>query len=404
LADSRIDELRRRLERDPGSRLFAQLAEEHRKAGNHAEAVRVARAGLAQHPSYASARLTLGRALLDSGDAAGARVELEAALRDAPDNILASRFLGQALEALGELGPALLQFQKTLKMAPGDRQLESQIVSLQSRLRTPAAAPPPAPARPPAPELTTPIRPLAAPAAPADAEEGALSPTIRIHMPGDRAPGGVRRAPGPPPAVVAPPPLPRPPAGGGPPPSPPTPSPGPEPRPEAPRPARAAEPFYESDVAPTQPKAEPSPFFVPEEPPAPTLPGPLPPVEERVPVAPPAPPQATAAEGAGVSRAEAEPTPEAGGDEAAPEPDEGGAAVPTSTLAELYLKQGLLEQAIDVYRQVVAAEPANERARGRLVELVASVTAPDPRAARRRALERTIAGLEALLAAVRAPR
>ena len=143
VADSRIDELRRRLERDPGSRLFAQLAEEHRKAGAHAEAIRVARAGLVQHPSYPSARLTLGRALLDSGDPAGARVELEAALRDAPDNILASRFLGQALEVLGELGPALVQIQKTLKMAPGDRHLESQIVSLQTRLRSPQ--PPPAP-------------------------------------------------------------------------------------------------------------------------------------------------------------------------------------------------------------------------------------------------------------------
>ena len=45
VADSRIDDLRRRLERDPGSRLFAQLAEEHRKAGELAEAIRVARGG-----------------------------------------------------------------------------------------------------------------------------------------------------------------------------------------------------------------------------------------------------------------------------------------------------------------------------------------------------------------------
>ena len=144
VVDSRIDELRRRLERDPGSRLFAQLAEEHRKAGAHAEAIRVARAGLVQHPSYPSARLTLGRALLDSGDPAGARVELEAALRDAPDNILASRFLGQALDALGELGPALVQLERTLKMAPGDRQLESQIVSLQTQAaRHPSRSPRP---------------------------------------------------------------------------------------------------------------------------------------------------------------------------------------------------------------------------------------------------------------------
>ena len=69
----RIEELRRRLEREPGSRLFAQLAEELRKDGNHAEAIRVARAGLAQQPNYPSARMTLGRALLDSGDLEGAR-------------------------------------------------------------------------------------------------------------------------------------------------------------------------------------------------------------------------------------------------------------------------------------------------------------------------------------------
>ena len=55
------------------------------------------------HPAYPSARLTLGRALLDSGDAAGARAELESALRDAPDNILASRYLAQAREQLGDL-------------------------------------------------------------------------------------------------------------------------------------------------------------------------------------------------------------------------------------------------------------------------------------------------------------
>jgi hypothetical protein len=172
-------------------------------------------------------------------------------------------------------------------------------------------------------------------------------------------------------------------------------------RPEAAQPPPAAEPFYESDLAPTQPKAEPSPFFVPEEPPAPTLPGPVAPVEEAPVAAEPVPPEAPEEAG---TPADAVATPAAAGADASPEPSPGAAAVPTSTLAELYLKQGLLEQAIEVYRQVVAAEPANERARGRLVDLVASVTAPDSRAARRRALERTIAGLEALLAAVRTPR
>ena len=71
----------------------------------------------------------------------------------------------------------------------------------------------------------------------------------------------------------------------------------------------------------------------------------------------------------------------------------------SSTLAELYFRQGLVERAVDVYRQVVADEPGNDRARTRLEE-IASALPDDSRTARRRALERTIARLEGLLAAV----
>jgi hypothetical protein len=73
----------------------------------------------------------------------------------------------------------------------------------------------------------------------------------------------------------------------------------------------------------------------------------------------------------------------------------------SSTLAELYVKQGLPERAAEVYRQLLAEEPENQRARVRLAELESGLPGGDARAARRRALERTIAGLEALLAAVR---
>jgi tetratricopeptide (TPR) repeat protein len=81
-------------------------------------------------------------------------------------------------------------------------------------------------------------------------------------------------------------------------------------------------------------------------------------------------------------------------------------------LAELYLQQGLLERAIEVYREVLEAEPANEAARVRLAELEASLGASAPegptpgpgdddeRAAKRQALERTIERLEALLTIV----
>lgn len=89
----RIEELRRRVESDPASIAFAQLAEEYRRGGDHEQAIEVCRTGLAQYPSYLSARVTLARALTGLGRIAEARAELERVLQVAPDNIAAKRAL-----------------------------------------------------------------------------------------------------------------------------------------------------------------------------------------------------------------------------------------------------------------------------------------------------------------------
>jgi tetratricopeptide (TPR) repeat protein len=89
----RIEELRRRIQKDPASIAFAQLAEEHRRAGQFEEAVRVCRTGLAQHPAYLSARITLGRALLEMARYDEAATEFEYVLKAAPDNLTAVREL-----------------------------------------------------------------------------------------------------------------------------------------------------------------------------------------------------------------------------------------------------------------------------------------------------------------------
>ena len=141
MANPRIDDLRSRLQREPGSRLFAQLAEELRKDGDLPEAIRVARSGLALHPNYPSARLTLGRALIESGNLTGARSELESVLRGAPDNILASRMLAECLEGLGDLGAALLQFRAALRLNPGDRQIEGADSRPGAKAGQPASGP-----------------------------------------------------------------------------------------------------------------------------------------------------------------------------------------------------------------------------------------------------------------------
>ena len=94
MADNpRIEELRRRIQKDPASIAFAQLAEEHRRAGQFEDAVQVCRAGLAQHPAYLSARITLGRALLEMERYDEAVSEFEYVLKAAPDNLTAVREL-----------------------------------------------------------------------------------------------------------------------------------------------------------------------------------------------------------------------------------------------------------------------------------------------------------------------
>ena len=80
---------------DPASIAFAALAEEYRRSGNYEEAIATCRTGLQRHPAYLSARVTLGRALLETGQYADARTELEYVLRTAPENLAAIRGLAE---------------------------------------------------------------------------------------------------------------------------------------------------------------------------------------------------------------------------------------------------------------------------------------------------------------------
>ena len=131
---SRLEDLRRRVQRDPASLVFAQLAEEHRRAGEHHEAVRVCRAGLRHHPEYHSARVTLGRALLALGQLPEAQCELEAVLRVAPENIAARRDLGELFRREDRLPEALAQLRSALALAPQDAELAASVDALERSL------------------------------------------------------------------------------------------------------------------------------------------------------------------------------------------------------------------------------------------------------------------------------
>jgi len=98
----RIEALRRRLQKDPASIAFAQLAEEYRRGGDYQQAITICRDGLTRHPGYLSAQVTLGRALIELGQFDEARKELEAVLSVAPDNLAAIRALAEIHQHVGE--------------------------------------------------------------------------------------------------------------------------------------------------------------------------------------------------------------------------------------------------------------------------------------------------------------
>jgi tetratricopeptide (TPR) repeat protein len=359
----RLDDLRKRLEREPGSRLFAQLAEELRKDGDLAEAIRVCREGLEKQPAYPSARMTLGRALMDTGDLAAARGEFESVLKGAPDNILASRFLSECLEGLGEWALAAQRYRATLALAPGDKNLTAKIESLDARAREPVSAPVAGPIPVVAAEEDFELEgggyhgeaASAAAAPPTDAASEVPIPVSAVDEPFE-----IEHAQ-PPPATARPIPA------------------APEGRP----------PVVPEALDRTLP---PDSFGLPGVEPifeAEPLPVPKPPVE------PPAPP----------------PT---GATPAPPGPATADPGLNTATLAELYFNQGFTEKAVEVYREMLALDPGNGRLEARLAEIEAldrhlrGVETPEsmpavaePGQSRRQAVERTIERLEALLAAVK---
>lgn len=143
----RIEDLRRRVQRDPASIAFAQLAEEHRRLAQYQEAVDVCRAGLAVHPTYLSARVTLGRALLELGELEPAQHELQLVLASAPDNLAAIRGIGEILHRKGALADALAHYRRALGLARNDPDLEQTVADLTRELaRRPTVAPGPSPA------------------------------------------------------------------------------------------------------------------------------------------------------------------------------------------------------------------------------------------------------------------
>ncbi|NTW65539.1 MAG: tetratricopeptide repeat protein [Nitrospirae bacterium] len=365
---SEIAKLTERIAKDPKSKLFVPLAEEHKKAGDLEMAIQVLTEGLRSNPGYVTARSFLGRLLMDKGDLTGAQKELEEVIKAIPDNLLAQRKLGDLYVLQGRSGDALQRYKAALALNPSDKELPSLLADLEAGKDISARVP-----RPKA--LISPAAPKSAPAPAAP-----LKPSP-VPSSGAAKPAG--STPGVPPAVQ-----------------------------KAPTPAPAVPKIDSAPAAPAKPVAEPRPAAPP--PPAPPAhdeaevieeiveiehleqPGPAP--EVKAPAAEnaamlqpePAGQAAETAEMPAFDLSEAPamastgtedltavswgaetfiPPEESKPAETAAAGDEGGDDLNTDTLAELYISQGFYDKAVEIYQGMLEEQPQNKALQQKLEEL-----------------------------------
>ncbi len=133
-SNPKIEELRFRVKTDPKSRLFFPLAEELRKIDQLGEAEQVLRTGLAQHPTYLSAWVSLGRVLREEDKYAEAVDALTKALQLDPGNVVAARLLADAYLNLGDKLEAIKKYKLVRALLPAAEDLGGIIERLEDEL------------------------------------------------------------------------------------------------------------------------------------------------------------------------------------------------------------------------------------------------------------------------------
>ncbi|HEX9305470.1 MAG TPA: tetratricopeptide repeat protein, partial [Thermoanaerobaculia bacterium] len=174
--ESRIQDLKKRVEREPGSRFFVPLAEEYRKAGRLSQAIGALEDGLIAHPGYVAARVALARAYLEVGRVDESMTAFSKALADDPSNLVAAKALGDLHLSRGESIEALKRYLRYRGIS-GDRRVDALIARLQEETAPVTARSPEADAPPPPPAFPlAPIEPLSLDNVPAALAEPFVPP------------------------------------------------------------------------------------------------------------------------------------------------------------------------------------------------------------------------------------
>ncbi|MEX1244179.1 MAG: tetratricopeptide repeat protein [Thermoanaerobaculia bacterium] len=132
-AEARIRDLERRLDLDPGSRLFVALAEECRKLGRVREALSALQKGLLAHPGYIAAQVALGRVYLEADQTTDAIATFTKVLSADPGNLVAAKCLADVYLSRGDHLEALKKY-KLYRALSSDRKVDEVIAKLEPQV------------------------------------------------------------------------------------------------------------------------------------------------------------------------------------------------------------------------------------------------------------------------------
>ena len=336
MADSAlIDDLEKQFAENP-RRVFARLANEYRKAGDAERAIEICRHHVPQQPGYISGHIVLGQALFDTAQFDEARSAFETALGLDPENLIALRQLGDIARETGDLEGARSWYRRLLEVDPQNDEVAEQLQALDGNAGDAVPATPTESAAAPDQEQIHwgdihPEEPTSTShgAPPANLDEGTPLPELSLAPDADSAASAER--------------------------------------------SDAVPPLVEPDIVlDTSALAEPPADAADESAPAAADPEVLVPLElEQQAASGDAPaPAAVESEAAAATAATGD-----DGDQSAVggDSEETSDAFVTETMAEVYVRQGFLEQALDIYRQLARQSPEEQRFTDAIAELEQAV-------------------------------